>query len=155
MTTKREIVYAALEELGLGVYAFDPSADELNAALKRLDRLAAQWESIGIRLGYLMPSTPNGSDLDDESGLPDTAIAAYAANLALSIAPTVGKTVQPQTFKSAKDGYNSLLISRGAPPEMQHQNMLPVGAGNKPLAKDRQYFNPDDRLSTGDDELTY
>ncbi len=155
MATKREIVELAFEELGMGVYNFDPSPDEYQAALRRLDRLAAQWDGIGIRVGYYLPATPADSDLDQNAGIPDTAVMAFASNLAINMASTIGKTVQPGTFKTAKDGYNALLIARGAPPQVQYQSTMPIGQGNKPLASDRQYFVPEDRLSTGDDVFEY
>ena len=147
-TPKREIVEQAYGELALAGYVFDLSPEELNAALKRLDRLMASWEPFLI-LGYNMPVNPGDSDLDDDSGLPDVAIEPVATNLAVRLAPGMGKTLSVDTKIAAKNGYNMLLARfASAVPQMQYPSNLPVGAGNKRLPNDRQYFQPVDTLTT-------
>ena len=52
MTTKRDLIAAALGELGMAEYIFDATPEELQDALGRLNRLAAGWDGTGIRVGY-------------------------------------------------------------------------------------------------------
>ena len=100
-------------------------------------------------LGYAMPNSPDDSDLDEDSGLPDVAIDTVATNLAVKLAPGEGKTLSPDTKIAAKMGYNMLLARfASAIPQMQYPSNLPMGAGNKRLPRDQQYFKPVDTLTT-------
>ena len=91
--TKRQFVTAALEEIGLASYVFDLQPEQLQSALRRLDALMAEWNGKGIRLGYPLPSSPQDSDLDEESNVPDS------ANEAVIPSPTLAKA--PILFSSS------------------------------------------------------
>lgn len=147
MTTKREIIIQAYSELSLAEYNFDLSPEEMGTARKRLDRMMAQWET-KVSTGYLAPSNPNDSDEDEESGLPDGAIDAAATNLAVLLAPGLGKQVSVQTLVAAKLGYNSVLAQFAKIPRMQYPSNLPVGSGNKPLPGNNDYFRPQEQITT-------
>jgi hypothetical protein len=128
--TKRDLVTAALAEIGLSSYAFDLSTDQLNHALIRLDAMMAEWNARGVRLGYSVPADAISSSLQDDSGLPDSAWTAAITNLAIQIAPSYGKTVSNQTLTVARQAWNTLLSRAAVPPEMK-LGMVPAGAGNK------------------------
>lgn len=130
--TKRQFVTAALEEIGLASYVFDLQPEQLQSALRRLDALMADWNGKGIRLGYPLPSSPQDSDLDEESNVPDSANEAVILNLAIRLAPSYGKQVAIETKASAKQGYDVLLQRATVPPQQQFPGSLPSGAGNKP-----------------------
>lgn len=149
MTTKRDLIAAALGELGLAEYIFDASADELEDALNRMNRMAAQWDGMGLRLGYSM-----STDIDAESGLPDTAEEAFTTNLALRLAPTFGKTPSPETKVAAKQAFNALYVARRPRPEMQLPGNLPMGAGNRRGVMEQQYFQPGDDVPGLNDGAT-
>lgn len=146
-TTKRELIEQAYGEMGLAGYFFDIQPEELAAARKRLDRMMAQWESIGIYLGYSMPSNPDDSDLDEDSGLQDGAVDTVATNLCVLLAPSKGKTLSIDTKVAAKNGYNRLLAAKAVIPQKQYPGNLPMGAGNKRLPIDRNYFQPTDQVT--------
>lgn len=147
MTTKREIIEQAYSELGLAEYNFDISPDEFSTARKRLDRMMAQWET-KVAIGYLAPSNPDESDISDESGLPDGVIDPVATNLAVLLAPGLGKMVMPQTMFAAKMGYNSVLAQFAQIPQRQYPDNLHVGSGNKPLPNGSGYFRPSAQITT-------
>lgn len=149
--TRRQFVNAAFEEIGMAAYTFDLTPDMLQSAGRRLDAMMADWNARGIRLGYPIPSTPEGNDLDTETGVPDMAYRATIANLAVEIAGGYGKTPSPSTQRAAKSGLNSLLIHFSAPLERQLQQ-LPAGAGNKPwIGGDPFLPAPVDPLVAGPD----
>ena len=130
--TKREIVTNAFEEVGLASYAFDLQPEQLQAGLRRLDNMMATWNSRGLRIGYPLTNSPAGSDLDDDANVMDEAIEAIVGNLAIRIAPMLGKTVSPDTKASARSAYMALLSRRSTIPEMLNDaNAIPSGAGNK------------------------
>jgi hypothetical protein len=137
--SKRQFVAAAFEEIGLASYAFDLQPQQFESALRRLDAMMASWNALGIRLGYPLPSSPQFSDLDAESEVPDSANEAIITNLAVKIAPSYGKQVMPDTKATAKETYNTLLSRAAVPMEQQLPSTMPSGAGNKPW---RVYDDP-------------
>ena len=154
--TKRDIVEQAFEEIGLASYVFDLQPQQLESALRRLDSMMATWNAKGIRLGYPLPSSPADSDLDQEIGVPDSAIEAMYLNLSVRISGGFGKTVSPETKASAKRAYNEVVANSALPIEMQLGNAtIPSGAGNKGY----RYYNdpflraPQDPLTVGSDSI--
>jgi len=130
--TKREVVTNAFEEIGLANYVFDLQPEQLQAGLRRLDNMMATWNSRGLRLGYPLPDSPGGSDLDEETGVTDEAIEAMVANLAIRIAPLFGKTVSPDTKSAARGAYMALLNRRTNTLEKRiDANAIPAGQGTK------------------------
>ena len=154
--TKRDIVNQAFEEIGLASYVFDLQPQQLESALRRLDNMMATWNGKGVRLGYPLPSSPADSDLDQVTGVPDSALEAMATNLAVRIAPMFGKTVSPDTKAIAKKAYTQIITQSATPIEMQFDNTaIPAGAGNKRF-RDRQdpfLRDPIDPLQAGPDSI--
>ncbi len=130
MTTKRQLIVAAHAELGLADYVFDLPSEQLQLALRRLDAMMADWNGMGLRLGYAIPGSVEGGDLDTEAGVPDRAWEAIVTNLAIRLAPSFGKTVSPETKGAAERGL-SMLLGKVMPPQMSY-GRIPAGAGNKP-----------------------
>jgi hypothetical protein len=150
--TKRQFVTAAFEEIGLADYVFDLSPEQLESALRRLDAMLMEWNAKGIRLGYASASSPQDSDLDTETNVPDSAWEAVITNLAVRIAPGYGKTVSPDTKMVAKQGYNTLLQRATFPLEQQLPETMPSGAGNKPWWYDNPFLQrPVDPVDAGSD----
>lgn len=151
--TKRQLIVQAFESIGLASYVFDLSPEQLESALRQLDGMMATWNFKGIRVGYAGASTPSGSSLDTASGLPDSATEAVYTNLALRLAPTVGKTVPPELRLAAKQGYDVLLSLAARPPTMQMPRGMPAGAGHKSRNETIGPFldPPSDDLDAGPD----
>ena len=137
--SKRQFVAAAFEEIGLESYVFDLQPEQLQSAMRRIDAMMADWNGKGIRLGYPLPNSPQDSDLDEPTLVPDWANEAIITNGAVRLAPGYGKVVMPETKAVAKDSYNTLLQRAAMPPEQQLPATMPAGAGNKPW---RVYDNP-------------
>ncbi len=129
MTTKRQLIEAAHAELGLADYVFDLPSEQLQLALSRLDAMMAEWDGMGLRLGYAIPGSVEGGDLDTEAGVPDRAWEAIAMNLACRLAPQFGKQVATETKAAAKRGL-TMLLGKVVPNE-QSFGRIPAGAGNK------------------------
>lgn len=130
--TKRQFVTQAFEEIGLASYVFDLTPEQLDSALRRLDSMIAAWNALGIRLGYPLPSSPDDSDLDEQTNVPDASVEAIYTNLAIKLAPSYGKQVMPDTKATAKESYNTLLSIAAMPMQQQMPGTMPAGAGNKP-----------------------
>lgn len=142
--TNRQLVEKAFEEIGYASYSMDLQPEQLQSALSRLDSMLMTWNAKNIRLGY-----SHGSSLDDSSNVPDAAIEAIYTNLAIRIAPIVGKTVSAETKTAAREAYRGLMAFTAVIPEKQLPAM-PSGAGNKPWRNDNQFLNePTDSVNSG------
>ena len=155
--TKRQFITGALSELGLGDYVFDVQPEELESHMRRLDAMISEWYAKGVSLSYPIPTNPQDGNLDDLTGVPDSANEAVLTGLAIRLAPAYGKALPRETKVIAKQGFETLLRLSGvtSPIEKQFPSSLPVGAGNKPYQSNRDnYFqtptDPVDASSAGE-----
>lgn len=132
--TKRQIIEEAFGELALAGYDYDLAPEEIQAALRRLDTMIAGWATSGIALGYHLGLSPDGSDPDEDSGIPLHAVEAVYMNLAVRIAAGKGKALMPSTKTAAKHAYDNLLLRvvRDGMATQQLPGGIPLGAGHKP-----------------------
>lgn len=138
--TKRQHIEQAFEEIGLAAYVFDLTPQQLQSALRRMDAMIAGWNSNGVRIGYPLPSSPDLSDIDADSGVPDFANEAIYLNLAVRLGPSFGKTVAPETKVGADMAYNNMANQVAQPTiERQMPQTMPRGQGTKPW---RNFNNP-------------
>lgn len=154
--TKKQFITQAFEELGIAAYIYDLQPEQLQSALRRLDSMMASWNALGIRIGYPLADSPNASDINDVTSVPDGANEAIYNNLAIRIAPSVGKVVSMDTKMAAKAAYNSLLHTTAFPAEMRLPETMPLGAGNKPQqhGNDNPFIqNTDVPLQAGQDSF--
>jgi hypothetical protein len=151
--SKLQFVQAAFEEIGLASYVFDLQPQQIESALRRLDAMMADWNGKGIRLAYPIPSNPENSDINAETGVPDSANEAIITNLALRLAPSYGKQIMPQTQVVARNAYQTLLNRAAMPTEQQMPGTMPAGAGNKPwrLYDDPFLRRPEEGVLAGQD----
>lgn len=134
--TKRQFVEQALEQIGIAAYTFDTQAEQLQSAARQLDAMLAGWNLKGLQVGYPLPTSPENTDLDTETDVPDKANEAIYLNLALRLAPSFGRQVMPELKQFAFYSYQNLLASFTLPAEMQFPSSLPRGQGNKPWRED-------------------
>ena len=138
--TKRELISQAFEELGLAAYVFDLTPEQWLSALRRMDAMVGGWNANGVRIAYPLSTSPQTSDLDQDSGIPDYAFEALFLGLAVRLAPSYGKTVSPQSAMFADMAYSNMANQVAIPtPERQLPHTMPRGAGTKPW---RNFNNP-------------
>lgn len=140
--TKRQLINEAFGELALQGYEFDITPEEQQTALRRLDTMMATWEARGVRIGYAFPSSPDASDPDRDSGLPDSAVETVYLSLAIRIAAGFGKQLTSDTKRTAREGFDVLLWAAARPIEQQLPSMLPRGAGNRIWRNSERPFFP-------------
>ncbi len=150
MATKLQVVQRALGKIGLGTYVFDPSPEQLAAALDQLNDMAAEMDGVGLRKGYNF-----GTEISAESGLFDTAVGPYSTLLAIRLAPDYGKQLAPSLAIAGKAAMSSLMIANNVIPPMLIPSTLPIGTGNRISVRDRAYFPTVDPLAVPDGEITY
>ncbi len=104
--TKRDIVKQAFSEIGKSDYDFDIQPEEMMSALRSLDSMVSTWGAQGIRIGY---AGGNGfGDIDADVEVPEFAHEALFLNLALRIAPSIGKSPSPETRAAATSALNAI-----------------------------------------------
>lgn len=125
--TKRDVIRQAYSEIGRADYEFDLQPEDLQTALRLLDAMMASWSGTqGIRIGY---SGGNGfGDVDADVEVPDWSVEALYLNLALRLAPGIGKTPSPETKINAKAALDALRV-RNVKPGLRRISGY-AGAGN-------------------------
>jgi hypothetical protein len=98
--------------------------------MRKMDAMLATWNSKGVRLGYPIPSSPEDSNLDAESGIPDSANEAVFLNLALRLAPSYGKLISQETRQNAKQSFDTLMSLAGFSAQLQPRQGTVAGAGH-------------------------
>lgn len=138
--TKRQLAEKAFEEIGLAAYVFDLTPEQITSAVWRMDSMVGGWNANGVRIGYPLPSSPQDTNLDQDTGVPDFATEAIYLGLACRIAPMFGKQVTPETKMYADMAYSNMANQVAIPtPERQMPSTMPRGQGTKPW---RNFNNP-------------
>lgn len=140
--TKKQLIDQAYAEIGLADYVFDLQPEDLEYALRILDTMVARWSGKGVKINYNLPSSPDSSSLDDESGIPDAATQAVYLNLALQLAPSNGKMPSADMRRNAKSASDDLSTFVSFIPERQYRSKTQAGEGNKPYRDTRRTFLP-------------
>ena len=131
--TKREFLNQAFEEIGLASYVYDLTPEQLWSALRRLDSMMANFNANGICVGWQMSTTPNKSEIDFQTRVPDAANEAIYLNLAVRLASSYGRTVSQELKHLADVAYTTLLNwFMTVTPQRNFPTTLPLGAGAKP-----------------------
>lgn len=149
--TRRQLITAALEEIGIGS-DFDIAPEMFESARVRLDSMMAEWNGRGLRLAYPLENSPTTGDLDDVTPVPDSATQAIITNLAIILAPGYGRTPSPDTKATAKRSLSTIENRSAQPIPMQFPSTLPVGAGNRWRRQGRAFYpRPRDPVLAGPD----
>lgn len=139
--SKRQFVNSAYEEIGYADYNFDIQPEQMDKAVRKLDSMMGQWDIRGVRVGYPLVGDPEEISIDIEFEVPLFATDAIIYNLAVLLAPSVGKIASPETKKAAKEALVTLSGQTIDMPTKQFPRRLPLGAGNKRFARNtRQTF---------------
>ncbi len=141
--TRQQLVNAAFGDLGIS-NEFDVSPDELVGAIAKLNRLMATWTGRNIRIGY----SP-GTGANDPTGIPDVAEDAVAMNLALRLAPGIGKVPSPDLKRDARLAYLALLTQKVRLIPVQLPAEMPLGAGNRRFTRRNFISEPTEPAETG------
>ena len=128
--TKQQLIDMAFEEAGLSSGAFPISPEMYQTALMRLDSMMALWSIQGVRPGpYPLATDPSGSNLDDDSNLPDWANMAVYTKLGIMIATRRNKPVTAQLLSDADTSWNAMLVQLKKDNVMEFPTHTLAGAG--------------------------
>lgn len=139
--TKQFFIDKAFQEIGLAAYVFDMQPEDYATALSTANGMIAEWEGNGVRIGdWFVPTDPDDDWVNMPVAVPATNWRCVWTNLALAIAPNVGKTPEAPTIAFARMSYRTLLNRRLQIPQMQRPQTMPIGTGWNRGIKDRQFY---------------
>jgi hypothetical protein len=126
MTTMREVVSDAMEEIGVKTAEIALQSDELQAGIRRCNDMLLEWSDLGITPGYI--EVLNG---DDVLNVDRNAIRAIKKNLAVDCAPSFQKVVTQLLLLTARDTKSALETSSVHIGPVRFPDTLPLGSGNE------------------------
>lgn len=139
MRTVNDIIQDALEDLVVQAEEAPIEAAEAQACIRALNRMMAQYASRGINLGYTIVDS-----VDDVVTIPDGALDAVVANLALRLAPKYRTTgVSQELINAANIGEDALFAIAVEVAEVEYPSTLPIGSGNDYTGSPTEKFYPD------------
>jgi hypothetical protein len=126
MTTIREVVEDAFEEIGVKTAEVPLTDDELQSGIRRCNDMLTEWDDIGIIFGY----TPvlNG---DDTINVERNAVGAIKYNLAIRLAPSFQRVVGNALAALAGGTLDVLKASNTDISNVAYPDTLPFGSGNQ------------------------
>lgn len=149
--SKKDIINQAYEFIGLAAYVFDLESEQYESARRKMDAMVATWETKGVRISYPMTNSDN-TDLDNPTDIPDKAFEALYMNLALRLAPGLGKSIGADLKSDAIRAYKNLINSTTHYTVEPSRAGLPLGAGHKGKQRTK-FIQPDvsDPIEVGSD----
>ncbi len=137
METASTIIRDALQEILVQASEQPIQSNEATDAMRYLNRMMAQWEAMGIALGYT-PVTSLGDDIT----VPVAALDGIVLNLSLKLAPQYDVAItgiQAQNARDALAAIRAITISVGP---AYFPSTLPIGSGNEQYGWQNTHFYP-------------
>lgn len=125
---KRRIIEMAFAKCTLAGYEFGRTPEEISDALSELNAMMLEWPFSG--LGYVQPIYELGT-ADEQSGIPDDTLAAVATQLALRLAPNMGKSLSPEAAGAITRSLHLLHAKVATIPTMPLEHNTVRGAGSR------------------------
>lgn len=143
MTTTKEVITDALEDI-LELSAEEPiQANDASAAMRYLNDMMTMWAAQGISLGYTKVSK-----LNDPITVPEGAIAGIKPNLSIFLAAKFDATVSPSLTLRAVTGLKAIRNLAFQAPVSHYPSILPRGSGNTCPGESAFYPTPDANILT-------
>jgi len=130
---KIDIIKDAYSQMRISGLTVQPTPEDLELALNRLENMAAEWEARSIKVGYNFEDEP---DPNSESLLARSAWNAFATNLGSRLLNDFGKSGTPSSqglMTQARQSLSALsgVAARNILNQVQYPNRQPVGSGNR------------------------
>ena len=127
--TKNDIIIDAYSMLRISGLTVNPTPEDLEVAINRLEDMAAEWQGRNLQANYQFEPTPDPST---DSGINPAYKRAFSNGLALNLVPDFNKQVPIQLIQNAKASMSSLsgMIAKDRINGIAYPQRQPVGAGN-------------------------
>lgn len=129
---KRDLIQQAYGICGQAGYEFEIEPEEFAAANAILDGMMYELRDYqGVILNYNFPEVGSVGNPEDESGIPYPATRGVVSGLAMRLAPSIGKTLSPESQRALSRSWTLLLANNITTPHMEMGRHTPRGAGNR------------------------
>lgn len=138
--TKLDLINRAYSMLLKSGVTQQPSANDLELGLYRLEEMAYEWSSRGLAPTYNFQEEP---DLEAPSGVESWFITAYYQNLAARLWPEfMNEDVSPAVFKLASNSLSNLSarVAADTVKNAQYGQRMPIGSGQRWLQRYRHFY---------------
>lgn len=144
MTTVLDIVNGSAEKLGVKTAESALEAGDFQVILNELNDMLSIWADRGLTPAF--KEVANATDIVD---IDRNAVSAAKNNLAIQIAPSFQRVVQPSLALIASTTLQQLETSTDFIGEIAYPDTLPTGSGNDcaDVAIDRRFFKQNNRES--------
>ena len=105
----------------------NPGARENKIALRRLESMAAKWQSKNICAGYNFEDAP---DLNSDSGVPLEFQDAFESNLAFWLCTDYGKQPSRTLILEQQSTFSQISSSTAVVNRVKYPTRQPIGSGN-------------------------
>ncbi len=126
---KSDIITGAYSKLRISGITVNPTAENNDLALRRLENLAAELEGQNIKLGYAFEDDP---DINTPHNMTRDKWDAMESQLAYKLMPDFGKGMKPDQvlMKLANAALSYLNSCDVEIPQTQYPRRMPIGHGN-------------------------
>jgi hypothetical protein len=138
--TKLDLINSAYSLLLKSGVTQQPSPNDLELALFRLEEMAWEWDSRGLSPTYNFEEEP---DLNSPSGLESWYITAFYQNLAARLWPEfMNEDVSPQLFNLARNSLSNMSgrIGLNNLRTATYGQRMPIGTGQRWLQRFRHFY---------------
>ncbi len=124
---KADVISGAYSQMRISGLTVEPTSEDLELALARLENMAAEFESRKMSAGYFLEEVPDPNSL---SGIPRQFLHAYETNLAVRLIPDFNKSVPEQLLLQARSSSSNLAARTALQSQTPYPNRMPRGSGN-------------------------
>lgn len=124
---KVDIISGAYSQMRISGLTIDPTPDDLETALIRLEDMAAEFASRNMSAGYILENQP---DPNSWIGIPRAFKQAYETNLAVRLIPDFNKQVPPELLMQARQSASNLAARSALQRETPYPRRMARGSGN-------------------------
>lgn len=124
---KIDIIVGAYDRMRISGITVNPGARENVIALRRLERMAARWQSKNICVGYNFEDQP---DLNSDSNIPEEFRDAFESNLAFWLCTDYGKQPSQTLVLEQQSTLSQISSATAIVRPIKHPSRQPIGSGN-------------------------
>lgn len=137
MNTKGDIVNSAYSRGRISGLTKQPTPEDLELGLRRLENMAHEFFGRNINVGYFFEDTPDANTLHN---IPEKYWDAFETNLAVRLLGDFGKDPIASLAAYQRSGFSFLSADTAPQKQTAYPARQPIGSGNRPTSRFRQFY---------------
>ena len=140
---KGDLINKAYSRSRISGMTVQPTPEDISLALDRLESMLAEWFERNICAGYFFEDAP---DVNTPHNVPRKYWNAIETSLAMRLLADFGMEPVSSLTKEQRVSFSRLMAATAMPQETAYPTRQPVGSGNRPYRRYRNFYPPDDTL---------